>query len=226
MDFTSIWVILKAKSCWAAISEYIRNPNMKLNEYGISEYAKNSDPLDALTMCILTASPNQGRTRTWHETRKYSHGFLLRLFPRLHLPHSLRSLALTDGGLINDGRKEGERVRLSVVKESTADPACQVHGRRVVPDIRSDFAWSHFLLGALKNIPDGRSSCMYGNMVGKIAGLTSVICCTRTRERGGKPRVPTRGGARQATKVRPIPQGQGQGQQRRIKDGSSGHNGR
>ena len=49
MDFASIWVILKAKSCWATISEYIRNPNMKLNEYGISEYAKNPYPLDALS---------------------------------------------------------------------------------------------------------------------------------------------------------------------------------
>ena len=48
MDFASIWVILKAKSCWSAISECIRNPNMKLNEYGISEYAKNPDPLGAL----------------------------------------------------------------------------------------------------------------------------------------------------------------------------------
>ena len=48
MDFASIWVILKAKSCWATISEYIRNPNMKLNEYGISEYAKNPYLLDAL----------------------------------------------------------------------------------------------------------------------------------------------------------------------------------
>ena len=48
MDFASIWVILKAKSCWATISEYIRDPNMKLNEYGISEYAKNPDPLYAL----------------------------------------------------------------------------------------------------------------------------------------------------------------------------------
>ena len=47
MDFASIWVILKAKSCWATISEYIRNPIMKLNEYGIYEYAKNQDPLDA-----------------------------------------------------------------------------------------------------------------------------------------------------------------------------------
>ena len=55
MDFASIWVILKAISCWAAISEYIRNLNMKLYEYGISEYAKNPDPLDALLVTTSMA---------------------------------------------------------------------------------------------------------------------------------------------------------------------------
>ena len=33
MDFASIWIILKAKSCWADISEYETNTNMKKYEY-------------------------------------------------------------------------------------------------------------------------------------------------------------------------------------------------
>ena len=56
MDFDSIWIILKAKSCWAAISDYILNPNMKLNEYGISENAKNPDPLGALRESVRSAT--------------------------------------------------------------------------------------------------------------------------------------------------------------------------
>ena len=40
MDFASIWLILKAKSCWATISEYIRNPNMKLDEYAYPNMPK------------------------------------------------------------------------------------------------------------------------------------------------------------------------------------------
>ena len=59
MDFASIWVILKAKSCWAAISEYIQNLNMKLNEYGISEYAKNPYPLDALVQGLWRVEREQ-----------------------------------------------------------------------------------------------------------------------------------------------------------------------
>ena len=32
----------------ATISEYIRNPNMKVNEYGKSEFSKSAHPLKAL----------------------------------------------------------------------------------------------------------------------------------------------------------------------------------
>ena len=72
MDFASIWVILKAKSCWAALSEYIRNPIMKLNEYGISEYAKNPYPLDALLMLRHRTflSPPSDRHATTHFSSK------------------------------------------------------------------------------------------------------------------------------------------------------------
>ena len=73
MDFASIWVILKGKSCWATISEYIRNPNMKLNEYGISEYAKNPYPLDALMAALWRHEALSGRAylpvslqQPWH----------------------------------------------------------------------------------------------------------------------------------------------------------------
>ena len=90
MDFASIWVILKAKSCWATISEYIRNTNMKLNEYGISEYAKNPYPLDALPItrvriCTAIRAREQAchvflvcqmRARTWRRDTLTPRGWL------------------------------------------------------------------------------------------------------------------------------------------------------
>ena len=80
MDFASIWLILKAKSCWATISEYIWNPNMKLNEYGISEYAKNPHLLDALVIGQPTLTGTDDafglylfRMRSaWHSNVKYT----------------------------------------------------------------------------------------------------------------------------------------------------------
>ena len=63
MDFASIWVILKGKSCWATISEYIRNPNMKLNKYGIFKYAKNPYPLDALDGAPARRRPSVCQSR-------------------------------------------------------------------------------------------------------------------------------------------------------------------
>ena len=45
MDFSSIWLIWKLK---IVIFEYIRNSNIKLNEYAKFEYLKNPYSLDAL----------------------------------------------------------------------------------------------------------------------------------------------------------------------------------
>ena len=73
------WVILKTKSCWATISDYIRNPTMKLNEYGISEYAKNHYPLDAhcygsYTLSARQSSPQSARRRRASERGRAREG--------------------------------------------------------------------------------------------------------------------------------------------------------